>query len=491
MADNTHETKIVISGDASGATSALKRVQDLVGKGLIGTLHGLREAVSKVMGAFGLFGLAVQGVQALIEGFKKIHEWMNRAATAAKALREELAKTKYENQVAHAAASYEKLVKSLAEANRLEKERNDILAQRKAYERDVEDANAERNKQLEISRLDPNAKDYADRKKEIERKYEIAASDAKAARASEDVRAQSAALYRQADQKEAEARSRGDELRKQEAIVDAAVERKWKAAMEARNGGDAEKQKAKEADEEFNRQFDKAKKIREEIDSIIREAQSLRNKAGELAGGNLAANLLNEANKRRIANEAAAEAAEKKREADEKKRKETEDSERKAKDEADKKLQRDQNLEDKQRDRRREEELARLDPRSPTYEKDKKDIERAYEIEAAETKRDRATNAEDRRAAEEELKTVQIRQDRERGEGIAAQTEAFVVKMATQADSSRPKDRLTAMGLGSGGAIDRTAQQQAADVKTLVQLLKEQVNLTREKNQANVAVYAP
>ena len=63
--------------------------------------------------------------------------------------------------------------------------------------------------------------------------------------------------------------------------------------------------------------------------------------------------------------------------------------------------------------------------------------------------------------------------------------------MATQADSSRPKDRLTAMGLGSGAAIDRTAQQQAADVKTLVQLLKEQVNLTREKNQANVAVYTP
>lgn len=484
MADNTHETKIVISGDASGATSALKRVQDLVGKGLIGTLNGLREAVSKVMGAFGLFGLAVQGVQALIEGFKKIHEWMNRAATAAKALREELAKTKYDTQVAHAAASYEKLVKSLAEANRLEKERNDILAQRKAYERDIEDANAERNKQMEISRLDPNAKDYADWKKEIERKYEIAASDAKAARASEDVRAQSAALYRQADQKDAEARSRGDELRKQEAIVDAAVERRWKAAMEARNGGDAEKQKAKEADEEFNRQFDKAKKIREEIESTIREAQSLRNKAGELAGGNLAANLLNEANKRRIANEAAAEAAEKKR-------KESEDSERKAKDEADKKLQRDQNLEDKQLDRRREEELARLDPTSPTYERDKKEIERNYEIKAAETKRDRATNAEDRRAAEEELKTVQIRQDRERGEGIAAQTEAFVVKMATQADSSRPKDRLTAMGLGSGAAIDRTAQQQAADVKTLVQLLKEQVNLTREKNQANVAVYAP
>lgn len=484
MADNTHETKLVISGDASGATSALNRVKDLVGKGLIGTLHGVRKAVSKVMGAFGLFGLCVQGVQALIEGYKKLHEWMNRAETAAKALREELAKTKYENQVAHAAASYEKLVKSIAEANRLEKERNEILEQRKKYERDLEDADLERNMQLEIAGLDPNAKDYGERKKEIERKYDIMSSDAKAARAGEDVKGQAAALYREADRKESEARAREGEWKKQDDVVAAAQERSWAAAMKARRGGDSEKEDARRADEEFKKQFDKAKKIREEIDSTIREAQSLRNKAGELAGGNLAANIMNEANKRRIENEAAAEAAEKKR-------KESEDSERKAKDEADKKLKRDQNLEDKQLDLRREEELARLDPRSATYEKDKKDIERAYEIEAAEAKVGRATNAEDRAAAEAELQTIKIRQDRERGEEIAAQAEAFGVKLATQADSSRPKDRLTAMGLGSGAAIDRTAQQQAADVKTLVQLVKEQVNLTREKNQANVAVYAP
>lgn len=484
MADNTHETKLVISGDASGATNALNRVKDLVGKGFIGTLNGVREAVSKVMGAFGLFGLAVQGVQALIEGYKKLHEWMNRAETAAKALREELAKTKYENQVAHAAASYEKLVKSLAEANRLEKERNEILEHRKRYERDLEDAGLELNKQLEIAGLDPNAKDYGEQKKEIERKYATMSSDAKAARAGEDVKGQAAALYREADRKESEARALEGEWKKQDDIAAAAQERSWAAAMKARRGGDSEKEEARKADEEFKKQFDKAKKIREEIDSTIREAQSLRNKAGELAGGNLAANLLNEANKRRIANEAAAEAAEKKR-------KESEDSERKTKDEADKKLQRDQNLEDKQLNRRREEELARLDPRSATYEKDKKDIERAYEIEAAEVKVGRATNAEDRAAAETELQTIKIRQDRERGEEIAAQAEAFGVKLATQADSSRPKDRLTAMGLGSGAAIDRTAQQQAADVKTLVQLVKEQVNLTREKNQANVAVYAP
>lgn len=472
MADQTHETKIVISGDATIAVSSLKLVQAQVGK--------LMGYVKTAFGILGRINWVIGGIQTIIEWGKKFHEWMNRAATAAKALREELAKTKYDTQVAHAAASYEKLVKSLAEANRLEKERNDILAQRKTYERDIEDANVERDKQMEISRLDPNAKDYADRKKEIERKYEIAASDAKAARASEDVRAQSAALYRQADQKEAEARSRGGELKKQEAIVEIAVERSWKAAMEARKGGDAEKQKAKEADEEFKKQFDKAKKIREEIDATLREAQSLRNKAAEFAGGNLAAKTLNDANKMRIANEAAAEAAEKKRK-----------DEEEAKKNADNASKRQQNLEDKQLARKREEDIARLDPTSPTYERDKKEIERNYEIKAAKTKRDRATNADDRRAAEEELKTVQIRQDRERGEGIAAQAEAFVVKMATQVDSSRPKDRLTAMGLGSGAAIDRTAQQQAADVKTLVQLLKEQVNLTREKNQANVAVYAP
>lgn len=87
MADNTHETKIVINGDASGATGALNGVKNLLTKGVVGALNGVRTAVHRVMAAFGLFGLAVQGVQALIEGYKKLTDWMHRAAKAAAEMR--------------------------------------------------------------------------------------------------------------------------------------------------------------------------------------------------------------------------------------------------------------------------------------------------------------------------------------------------------------------------------------------------------------------
>ena len=458
MADNTHETKLVISGDASGATSALKRVQDLVGKGLIGTLHGLREAVSKVMGAFGLFGLAVQGVQALIEGFKKIHEWMNRAAKAA-------AEMRIAAIFKDAADAMDRLISRQETYNKLLKEELDDLSRRK-----------------ELQNIEQSGKEQRENeKREIARAKEIAGATSE-----EEER-----KIRQRWVIEDETRERGRRYRQ---LKSAAAEEDEKAAIYGSKAGAAEENVAyagaaiedlraskirmsdeqkKEADKQIAALEAKRKASAAEAEQYRIEEQMAEKRAAlyrrqieDVRQGGGVAQAKNDAENAKLARE----------------------KEKKKADDASK---RQQNLEDKQLDRRREEELARLDPTSPTYERDKKEIERNYEIKAAETKRDRATNAEDRRAAEEELKTVQIRQDRERGEGIAAQTEAFVVKMATQADSSRPKDRLTAMGLGSGAAIDRTAQQQAADVKTLVQLLKEQVNLTREKNQANVAVYTP
>ena len=476
MADNTHETKITIGGDASGAVGALSKVN--------GALNGVFKSVGELTKFLSRLNWAINAVTTVIEVFKKFHVWMNRAATAARELREELARTKYENQVAHAAASYEKLTKSIAEANRLEKERNDILAQRKKYERDVEDANLERSKQIEIAGLDPNATDYAERKKAIERKYEISTSDAKAARAGEDVKAQAAALYREADRKDAEARAREGDWKKQDSIVAAAQERSWAAAMKARRGGDAEKEEARKADEEFKKQFDKAKKIRDEIDAVMREAQSIRNKAAELTGGNVAANILNEANKQRIENEAKAEAAEKKRKDDEEAKRQSEKA-------AEDKKTRDQNLEDARLARMKQEDLAALDPNDPNYARSKKEVEETYEIRAAELKRDRATTPEDRQAADAEREAIGMRQEREKREEEAERAAAYSGMIFEQINSSRPRDRLTAMGLGSGGTVDRTAHEQAQNVKTLVQLLKEQVNLTRQNRGGDVAVYAP
>lgn len=471
MADNTHNTKIVISGDASGATGALNGVKDLLTNGVVGALHGVRSAINRVMQAFGLFGLAINGIKLAVDGFKKLHEWMHRAETAAKALREELAKSNYENAVARAAYAYKKLNKNLEEANRLEKERSAILAARKTTERDVEDADTERRKQLEISRLDPNAKNYAEQKKEIERRYEIAASDTKRARANEDTRAEAKSLYDQAAAKDRDAALLEKEWKRANAITDTAVERKWKAGMEARSGDEGAKKRAKEAEEDFRKAFDFAAKIKEEMEKASKEAESLRRQAAEKAGGNLAANIRNDAEKQRIENEAKAEAAEKKRKDDEDAKR---DNEKNAKEQKT----RDQNLEDKSLARKKEEDLAALNPSSPDYERQKKEIERTYESRAAADKVKRAENETDRKAAEEEERTILIRHDRERAEERAGLASGLFERAASFDGVSQ--NRLTAMGLGSG--VSATGGV-ASDVKKLVDLLKQEVEESKKLNE--------
>ena len=497
MAENTHNTKIVISGDDSGATGALNRVNGLLNGGVVKALGSVRSAINGVMRAFGLFGLAMQGIQIVIEGYKKLSEWMHRAETAAKALREELAKASHEIAVERAEDAYKRLNKRIEESIRLEKERSKILADRKTTSRDLEDADAERRKQLEISRLDPNAENYADQKKAIERRYAIAASDTKAARAREDNNAAAKELYDQAKGKDSEA----DRFRKLYAMNrQNAKVAEWNAQkfrIESDEKGDAADEKAKKWAEEFKKASKAAEEFKEKMVAARKEAASLRRLAGEKAGGNLSANIRNDAEKLAIENNAKAEAAEKKKQADKelKQKKDQEDKEQKQ--EADKNAKEQktaqQSLEDKKLARQKEEDLAALDPTDKDYEKRKREIEYTYAVKAAENKIRRADNETDRQAAEEEKKALSIKYNAESRNadltGMVEREEAWREKLAAQ-QTGVSQNRLTAMGLGSGG-IDRTAQDQAKDVKTLVSLAREQIAVIRENKPISRATYAP
>ena len=406
MADNTHETKIVISGDASGATSALNRVKDLVGKGLIGTLHGLREAVSKVMGAFGLFGLAVQGVQALIEGFKKIHEWINRAAKAA-------AEMRIAAIFKDAANAMDRLISRQETYNKLLKEELDDLSRRK-----------------ELQNIEQSGKEQRENeKREIARAKEIAGATSE-----EEER-----KIRQRWAVEDETRERGRRYRQ---LKSSAADEDEKAAIYGSKAGAAEANAAAAgaAIEDL-----RASKIRMSDD----QKKEADNQIAAL-----------EAKRKASAAEAAQYRIE------------------------------EQMAEKRAALYRRQIEDVRQGGGVAQAKNDAENAKLARQQEAKDFERMQQEAREKDDAAREFVRGYEEEQraeaDKRRG-----QIDAYNATLAGVADSSRPKDRLTAMGLSSGAAIDRTAQQQAADVKTLVQLLKEQVNLTREKNQANVAVYAP
>ena len=125
---------------------------------------------------------------------------------------------------------------------------------------------------------------------------------------------------------------------------------------------------------------------------------------------------------------------------------------------------------------------ARLDAelKKPAAVRDEKAMSRAREdISAADST---ATGARRRREdleASAETRRASVAQD-------------YFGNLARQIDASRPKNRLTAMGLGSGATGDsRIAAEQANNVKQLVQLSRQLLAATRDNKPNNVAVYAP
>lgn len=125
MAEETHETKIVITGDPKPAVGALSAVKT--------ALHSVRAAVRGVVSAFGWIGLAIQGVQKLIELAKSLGEWINRTAR-------ESAQMRFAESVNAANAALDGTLERQKRLNELFRQENDAIA-RKNQLRDLEARN--------------------------------------------------------------------------------------------------------------------------------------------------------------------------------------------------------------------------------------------------------------------------------------------------------------------------------------------------------------
>lgn len=310
MADKDYETKIKITGDAREGQNAVSAMSKSL-RSLLAPLTAVRAAMSAVMRAMGVFYLAAEGVRMVVGIYQKLHEWMERAAKAARALADQMEQTRNALAATWAVEHYKQLNKELAEANRLERERNAILDQRKATTRDLEDANAERNKQLEISRLDPASATYAEDKAAIERKYARQASSQAAARATADARENARRMYSEADTKDRQA---NQVQRRYEALMrvnDAQVERVFRLGRDARAGVEGAQEKHDEAERQANATYDEAMKAKEAMEALRKEAEALRRQAGELTGSGRTANIRDAATQMRIDNEERADRAKK------------------------------------------------------------------------------------------------------------------------------------------------------------------------------------
>ena len=409
MADDSNKVDIKVNADANNAVSGISRI--------ISGLKTLRTAVTGVMRTLGMINWAVQAVQMLYSGYQKLREWMNRAATAARELADQLERDSIATAAAHAAEAYKKLNKELAEANRLEKERNAILDQRKATARDLEDANLERDKQMEIAKLDTSSATYQEDKAAIERKYARRASEIATARADEDSRAGAKRLYAEADAKDRDAAALQKEYDRQTRIAERSRDRVWRLGMDERRGVEGAKEKHDEAEQQWKRDEEAAQKTKDAMEALRKEADSIRARAAEMTGGSRAAHIRDEARQAQISNEERGEEARKKK------------SEREA-------------AEREQEQKRKEQE---------------REAER-QEREAERQERERV-------AAENRERTEKI--------GMFSRMESAAVS----ADAVS-QNRLTAMGLGSG--VSAQGGGVANDVRKIVDLLKQEIEATKQ-----------
>ena len=160
MADATHETKIVITGDEKPAVGSLTRVTK--------ALHGVQSAVGKVMSAFGLFGLAMEGWRRAVELVQSLNERLHAAAKAA-------AEFKYADSMNAANAALDGSIDRQKRLNELLKEyneevsrTNDLRELKERNMREIEDARRAVNRAAEIAGVsDPR------RRMEIQQQWRV------------------------------------------------------------------------------------------------------------------------------------------------------------------------------------------------------------------------------------------------------------------------------------------------------------------------------
>lgn len=471
MADSEHKTTIKINGDATSAVNALGGVRRAV-TGVENTLKGAFTFISKI-------NWVVAGIQTIVEGAKKLNDWIHRNEIAARKLREELADEAYDTAIANAAAAYEKLNKQLKTANELERERNAILEKRRATSRDLEDADIERNKQLEISKLDPTSDDYDTRRKAIERKYEREASRLAVTRSGEDNRAEIDGLERQAKEKDREAAALSRDYKNATATEEKARERSWKASMKARDGSEENVKRAEKSHEQWKKAYEFAQKIKEQMEAAQREAKSLRNRAQELTGGSMSAKNRDVATQLRISNDEKEEAAKRKQEEADKKQ---DAADAQANHEA--KLKKAQEDADFNRDYQNAEtpnKFWRLQLKENLSKDAFEGFEKQIAEERAKENPDEKKLAELRRkseAAQGEMLGYRAKQEElDRSVTDAARSRAESALERSYAVGQVSQNRLTALGLGSGVSGNDTM---ATEMRKVVDLLEQQLVATKE-----------
>lgn len=482
---------VKITADTSSAEASITGFFGRFRRGV----SAIRETISSVFAAFGMVTFVVGGVMALVAGFQKLRDMATATSRAIQQMRFETWLNGFNAAADAMIGKHQKIIALLREEQDVANKAASLATMETSQDRAEEDASRNQVRQVQLA----GATDPRERARLEE---QFAAEDAEISRRrfEEDKKRKLAQL----DEEQSIYQSKANGAASQIGNVDREIANQEDIVFRARktieNGGEKEKyDKVIEAAKKRIESLKDEKKALEDLQKTAQREADYRGKQIEIVQKSQSSS----ASQQLAAARNAALNKQDQRAQDnytEERDRRAADAEWNARFSA---AQRRASAPDATEAQRNEAENTQLEML-----RGKEDVAKA-ELESAEKElaEEMAKDAKDRN--EDRMSRARERAARAQGDQISAarqredistqienrrvsQAQDYFGNLARQIDASRPKNRLTAMGLGSGATGDsRIAAEQANNVKQLVQLSRQLLAATRDNKPNNVAVYAP
>lgn len=292
------ETHIKLTSDTKAGEKARDVIKDVgdeakksaskaesAGKRSGSAFTSLGTCIQKATRAIGFLNAAIAGfgaievVRKLVSVYQLVHEWITRSKKEAEELNRKIQDAKNAEAIESARSSYERLNKAISETMRLEQERDRLAAQKKDAKRAAEDAELDLAEEKEISGLNANDPDRAQRETLIRNRYARSRSKMRRDRASMDLVARQQKLNDEALSDDENA----DRIEKEmEKGGDVAGSLRRQIALEK----DPERKKALDA--QLDKVISEGKKKQSEVKRYRESAQSKRAEMSNLMGSDRA-----------------------------------------------------------------------------------------------------------------------------------------------------------------------------------------------------------
>ena len=458
----------------------------------------IRRTISTVFAGFGIVSFAVMGVMSLVAGFQKLRDMATATRRAIQQMRFDAWLDGFNSAADAMIGKHSKIIALLKEEQDVAGKAASLATMETAQDRAQEDAARNQVRSVQLAAA-------TDPREQARLQSQFAAEDADISRRrfEEDKKRKLAQLDEGQSIYQSKANGAGSQIGNVDREISNQEDIVSKARKTIENGGEREKyDKVIEAAKKRIESLKDEKKALEDLQKTAQREADYRGKQIEIVQKSQPSQSSYASQQLSAAQNAALEKQDQRDQRDytEARDRRAADADFDARFRASQRISSDPNSTEATRNGAENDQLEMLrgkeDAAKDELEAAEKELADEMSKDAKDRDEERMARARERalRAQGDQISAAQQRED------LAAQIENrrvnaaqdYFGNLAREIDASRPQNRLTAMGLGSGGPSDSTGREQVSLLKEIAKDFREAISAIRAQNHGDVtAVYAP